>query len=264
MRVRCEYCGSIIEDTDAVCPQCGAPNDAAQPGGTAVPQTIEELKSFCAARSLPLAQMRFFLGQDVQEARAFGIYQDEGGRFVVYKNKADGTRAVRYRGADEAYAVNEIYQKLKSEIANQRDYRASRGSSWSTGKKTRPPIILIVIAILAANLLISSFVRGLRNHSSDNGYYYYNDSYYYNQSDVWYAYDDALYEWVPAVVDEELSENYSDYYESSVYSNSYGVEDFSDSSYYVESDQDSDWDDDDWDWGGSDWDSGSTDWDSDW
>ena len=53
---------------------------------------------------------------DVLQPKAFGIYKDSDGNFVVYKNKGDGTRAERYRGKDEAYAVNEIYQKLRSEI----------------------------------------------------------------------------------------------------------------------------------------------------
>lgn len=62
---------------------------------------------------------RFFIGEDYKEPKAFGIYQD-GNRFIVYKNKADGSRAIRYDGLDEAYAVNEIYLKLKEEIANQK------------------------------------------------------------------------------------------------------------------------------------------------
>lgn len=53
---------------------------------------------------------------DFRQPKAFGIYKDSDGNFVVYKNKGDGTRAERYRGKDEAYAVNEIYQKLRSEI----------------------------------------------------------------------------------------------------------------------------------------------------
>ena len=43
--------------------------------------------------------------------------------FIVYKNKADGTRAVRYKGTDEAYAVNELYLKLKDEILNQKAHQ---------------------------------------------------------------------------------------------------------------------------------------------
>ena len=79
------------------------------------PKTIEELKAFCAEKGMPLEQMRFYIGEDFPEPRAFGIFQDENGEFVVYKNKADGTRSVRYHGTDEAYAVNELYEKLKSE-----------------------------------------------------------------------------------------------------------------------------------------------------
>jgi len=86
---------------------------------TRSPKTIDELKTFCYRHQLPLEQMRFFVGENYQGARAFGIYQDYDGYFVVYKNKADGTRAIRYRGIDEAYAVNEIYQKMKSEIQKQ-------------------------------------------------------------------------------------------------------------------------------------------------
>ena len=120
MRVRCDYCGNYIEDTDKNCPHCGAPNDRMQRSGTKVPKTIEELKAFCAAHHLPLEQMRFFLGEDYRGPRAFGVYKDGEGNFVVYKNKSDGSRAIRYRGTDEAYAVNELYQKMKSEISNQR------------------------------------------------------------------------------------------------------------------------------------------------
>lgn len=47
---------------------------------------------------------------------------EENGEYIVYKNKDDGTRAVRYKGKDEAYAVNEVYLKLKSEILNQKTH----------------------------------------------------------------------------------------------------------------------------------------------
>ena len=50
----------------------------------------------------------------------FGIYRDEDGEFVVYKNKSDGSRAVRYKGLDEAFAVNELYEKLRSEVSERR------------------------------------------------------------------------------------------------------------------------------------------------
>ena len=84
------------------------------------PQTIEELLAFCERHELPLSKMRFFIGLDYPGAKAYGIFKDKNGDFVVYKNKADGSRAVRYRGPDEAYAVNELFQKLKDEASGQR------------------------------------------------------------------------------------------------------------------------------------------------
>lgn len=58
--------------------------------------------------------MRFYIGEDFKEPKAFGVFKDTDGNFVVYKNKADGSRAIRYRGPDETHAVNEIYQKMRS------------------------------------------------------------------------------------------------------------------------------------------------------
>ena len=37
----------------------------------------------------------FFIGEDCREPKAYGIFQTDDGDFVVYKNKADGVRAVR-------------------------------------------------------------------------------------------------------------------------------------------------------------------------
>lgn len=99
-----------------VCPECGFEQ---QRGGillTRIPETIDELKAFCVEQGMPLERMRFFIGEDFKEPKAFGIFQADNGDFVVYKNKADGSRAVRYQGPDEAYAVHELYEKLKSEV----------------------------------------------------------------------------------------------------------------------------------------------------
>lgn len=90
--------------------------------GNQPPKTIAELKEWYKSRNLPPEnETRFFIGKDIGEPRAFGIYEDrDTGEFVVYKNKGNGERAIRYRGWDEAYAVNELYLKLKSEIVNQK------------------------------------------------------------------------------------------------------------------------------------------------
>ena len=118
-KVKCEYCGHFINDTVDTCPKCGAVNNYHRRHADITPQTINELKNWYVARNLPPEHItRFFVGQNIKEPRAFGIYENNG-EFVVYKNKSDGSRAIRYQGADEAYAVNEFYIRLKQEIINQ-------------------------------------------------------------------------------------------------------------------------------------------------
>ena len=128
MKVKCEYCSSMIDDTSDKCPYCGGINKNIRRTVNGTPKTIEELKLWYRQRNLPPEDVtRFFIGKDYKGARAFGIYRD-GDKVVVYKNKSDGSRAIRYEGTDEAYAVNELYLKLKSEILNQKSRNAGKGS----------------------------------------------------------------------------------------------------------------------------------------
>ncbi len=268
MRTKCDYCGHYIEDTDPYCGNCGAPNDHLMRSAEGVPKTIEELQNFCAVHRLPLEKMRFFIGIDYKEPKAFGIYKDENGNFVVYKNKADGTRAIRYRGSDEAYAVNEIYQKMKSEI----QIRKNGGSNTSANnRRTRKKRLSLPVALMITVLpIILAFIiaGAYKSFQPNRGYYNYDDTYYYYQNSSWYYYDEDSDNWDYAEsVDDELSDNYKDYFEGSTYDSDYGTGDFKDTDYYYEAqeqDWDDDWDDDDWDWDGGDWDTGATDWDTDW
>ena len=202
----CEKCGALVSDGSRFCESCGAP--VSQSGGAAVqaapeidggrvgtPQTIEELLAFCERHKLPLAKMRFFIGLDYPGAKAFGIYRDADGQFVVYKNKADGSRAVRYRGPDEAFAVREIFEKLKSEASVQRANAISRRRSAAAAgggtygkaeeaslprQKRRPNKFLIAILALAAAITIGRTVARLRPHYQP-GYYSYGGQTYYSQ-----------------------------------------------------------------------------------
>lgn len=89
------------------------------------PQTIEELSQWYIAHKLPPErETRFFIGKNIQEARAFGIYRS-GNNVVVYKNKANGECKVRYEGPDEAFAVKEFLDRLKEEIYNQKAHNSS-------------------------------------------------------------------------------------------------------------------------------------------
>lgn len=264
------------------------------------PSTIEELKAWAQAKNLPLADMRFFIGENYLQPRAFGIYEDNG-NFIVYKNKSDGSRAVRYSGVDEAYAVGELYDKMCDEIRKRKGSAGNRnsginehsGSSYSPGSYGNSPapgsgnkknpgkiLVIIIVAILAIDFifpsLISGFFRGLgewadSKHAS-NGYYYYNDDYYYYQDGGWYEYDDRDNEWESFTPGNDFLDNYKDYYYGYNYSNDYGVQNFSDSSYYQEPTYDDNdnydndtYDDYDYTWDNNDtWDAGGTDWDSDW
>ena len=130
MKVKCEYCGNYFDDTLEKCPNCGAANNSIRRSTADQPTTVEELKKWYVANGLPPEEVtRFFIGVDYKEPKAFGIFKDEiSGNFVVYKNKADGSRAVRYEGTDEAYAVNELYLRLKQEILEQKAHNLQNGS----------------------------------------------------------------------------------------------------------------------------------------
>lgn len=276
MKIKCDFCDGMYEDTEQFCPGCGAvnpnmKNEANQgSGANQVPQTIEELKAFCESKNLPLNDMRFFLGIDFKEPRAFGIFKDTDGNYVVYKNKADGTRAERYRGSDEAFAVKEIYDKMKSEVDLRRNKHGSSGkpasATFNSGKKTKRKLgDKISAPIICASII--AVIVGISIHVSiktpSRGYYKYNDTYYYCQSsNDWYYFDplDAVWLFVDSI-DSELYDNYSNYYENSYYSEGYGITDFSNTQYYSEPSNNDD--NNDWDYGGN-WDAGDTDWDTDW
>lgn len=120
MKIKCDYCGNLIDDTNEKCPQCGSVNKKVKRTANGAPTTMEGLERFANERGLPLKKMRFFIGEDFRGPRAYGIYKDIlSGDYIVYKNHSDASRSVRYKGPDEAYAVNELYQKLKSEVNNQ-------------------------------------------------------------------------------------------------------------------------------------------------
>lgn len=175
MKVKCDYCGSFIEDTDETCPHCGGVNEHVMRSADGVPKTIEELKALCRAKNLPLEKMRFYIGMDFRQPKAFGIYKDSDGNFVVYKNKGDGTRAERYRGKDEAYAVNEIYQKLRSEIQIRREKNSappqkSAPKAGSSGKRinSRRAGIAFVVGFILLVVILALIPAG--EDRPGNGY----------------------------------------------------------------------------------------------
>ena len=84
MKVVCEYCNSLIKDTEDKCPNCGAGNIHMSRTPVAVPKTMVELQQWCWQKNVTVEKTRFFLGIDSGEICASGIYQDEKtGNFIV-------------------------------------------------------------------------------------------------------------------------------------------------------------------------------------
>lgn len=252
MEVKCEYCGSLISDKDEKCPNCGATNDNFRRSVDGTPKTIEELKQWYIQRKLPPEEVtRFFIGKNISEPRAFGIYE-YAGEYIVYKNKDDGSRAIRYQGKDQAYAVNEIYLKMKAEILNQKAGNTGKGGNGKKNNSQRTWIVIAIAIIIFSNLVNSC------SHRAD-GYYNDGQSLYYNYGNTWYTYS-TLYDDYVETSEPWFSDSKDDYsVDDSAYSNT--TYDFKDSDAWdsiQSSDSDYDWD------SGDSWDSGSTDWGSDW
>ncbi len=272
----------MIDEGQKKCPYCGATISAVNRVADKQPKTIEELKEWYVAHNLPPEEKtRFFIGKDIKEPKAFGIYKDINGDFVVYKNKADGTRAIRYQGVDEGYAVNELYQRLRAEIADQKAHNAGKKKSSppSSGKIGRLiwGLISRSAIIVTAIIVIAGIFAGIMDKGPSRGYYKYKGNDYYYQNSRWYQYASDVDDWLKVDGDDELFDAITDDTEDDYSTSWTSGKSFEDTTWYDtgSSDDSSDWDsdsywddDDDWDsdWG-SDWDSGSdwgSDWDSDW
>lgn len=117
-KVYCSKCNHSYINTLYKCPYCGAANDGEVRILDNIPSTISELIEWYDKQKLASYDItRFFIGIDTNEPKAFGIYYNpDSNNYVVYKNKSDGTRTIRYEGPIEAYAVNELYKKLHSDL----------------------------------------------------------------------------------------------------------------------------------------------------
>ena len=285
MKVKCNYCDQLIDDNLNYCPYCGGSMPTANRTASDQPKTIEELKAWYTAHKLPPENItRFFIGKDIKEPKAFGIYKSQTGDFVVYKNKANGERAIRYQGSDEGYAVNELYQRLRAEIADQKGHAAEKRSaqpSRSTPSRrkgsgigsilgffflTRFGITLLVVLVV--------FLIAIFDNSPSRGYYRYNGDDYYYQSGSWYSYDPAYDSWdymsdsdfLDDIIYDDTADDYrvydhsgTDFEDTSWYdSGSSSSYDSGDYSYDYDWDSDSSWDSYD------SWDSDYSSWDSDW
>ncbi len=247
-------------------------------------RSIQEIKEQAEILGMPLEKMHFYVGEDSKSPKCFGIYKDAQGNTVVYKNKSDGSRSVRYRGKDEAEAAQIFWDKLEDEIRirqknrdwwrHQEDLAASdeygreyqkeirrRKNREKTAKAAKTlPIALAGTAAVA--LLAIGGYRLIQNYNynhPDNGYYTHDSEVYYYQSPNWYMWDTDTWDVYDDVSADEWHDwDYSSQASSEMSTDAYFTE-FEDSGYYVEpsssSSSSSDYDyDDDW----------SSDWDDSW
>ena len=250
------------------------------------PKTIAELQAYCQRHGMPLEKMRFFIGQDYPSPRAFGIYRD-GKNVVVYKNKSDGSRAIRYQGPDEARGVREIYTKLLDECHSRGIYPDGKPVTRSSGGSSKKRkgsgssgcvfgclgffvehfflLIGIFIVVVLLTLLITHAGDGYyRRPGEDRIYYQYASQWYYSDDEGDYWHESYFSPKINGTSLESLGNDWD---------SDWGVSDFRESSAWDDlhssssSDYDS-WDSSDSDWSSSSdydsWDSGGTDWDSDW
>ena len=288
MKIKCEYCNNYIDESEEKCPSCGAPNKNFRRAAIGVPTTIEELKQWYSDHNLPPSEVtRFFIGEDYKSPKAFGIYKDSNtGKFIVYKNKDTGERAIRYEGNDEKYAVNELYMKLKTEIVNQKSINVSRMHTSGIRPRNKNSDFIGGFVLLMFIVLFFCFIyftyTSATNRAS-KGYYHIDEQDYYYGGGHWFVYKDE--DWV-STSKPEYSGSIKDYYNGDYYDSDSDYSDIRDSSVYdydwdrsysgSSSSGSSSWDSsssssshDDWDWDSSwdsddSWDSGSSDWGSDW
>ena len=265
MKIKCSSCGNYYNDLENVCQYCGAENTASKgnKSSSKKPETIIELKKWYSDRKLPPSSVtRFFIGINCKSPKAFGIYQDKiSGNFIVYKNKASGERAVRYEGDDEAYAVNEIYKKLKEQIIEQKKRNNAKsvpvrssvkeaiGSAGSAVMRSgigryflfliiMPVITVIFMVVLGIILVIFGNEPKTGYYDYDGSYYYYNSSTYNEDGYNWYRYIIDENKWSEPinidVMPEEMKKKKTSkkYFLSLLWKKSYSCENFYDSVYY--------------------------------
>ena len=72
----------------------------------------------------------------------------------MYRNRTDGTRSVRYRGKNEAFAVSELLTRLKAEIRNQKSHNGqAAGSGGNTFLCRHPELKIGLISCLLVLLV---------------------------------------------------------------------------------------------------------------
>lgn len=165
----CEYCGKSYNEKRKRCPHCGTPNRAVDRD---CPKTVEGLRNYCKNHDVDPHSLHFHIGSDYRGARAYGIYRDTDGKFVVYKNHRDKRRTELFRDADEGAAVAVLYAKLQRARFGRRKHRRHREGNLAhatSGGRTAARKVAShgsVGQLLTAGLAIILLLAALFLHSS--------------------------------------------------------------------------------------------------
>lgn len=136
--IRCKSCGEWINDTDKFCSNCAAPNtkqvDVTQDN---IPDTIVELRKWYMQQAAINNKIRrYMIGFSSDDPHACGICKS-GDSFIVYENDANGTPTAKYKGSDEAYAVNAMYLLIQSDLSKKNEQVAYRVAESFSGSQER-------------------------------------------------------------------------------------------------------------------------------
>lgn len=247
------YRPDLAEDATEFCPLCGAPvapveEPAPEPAAPAqpetTPRTVEELMALCASHDVPPVSQRFFIGADEKDTPGYGLFLDEFGDYVFYHNHSSGDRAIRYKGRDEGYAVEEMYRRMKAAHLFYRPVARQENSSRSVHHHThssqsrhrrqqiRRRRWAIAIAAVVVLCCVAAVVLRWRALQPKDGYYHYQGRYYYLQHRQWYAYDSVMDKWGETEANPTIVANYQVYYRSTYYWEGSPVSDFCASGFY--------------------------------
>lgn len=247
------YRPDLAEDAEEFCPLCGAPvvmeeetlEQDNTPEQEVVPETIAALRELCVSRSVDAESRGFFLDSNREHHGGYGIYLDNDGDFVFYKNHSSGEKSIRYKGKDEAYAVRELYGRMKKDGCfpltvkkNQPKENSSHGHhrSGSSGKHRRvqrKKRVVIAVALLLVLAVSAAAVYVWYANQPKDGYYHYHDDYYYLQKGSWYCYNSVMEKWEPVIPEAILMTNHKVYYRSIYYWEGSYITDFKDSGFYI-------------------------------
>ena len=136
------------------CPYCGTPNWKLDPN---VPDTVEALQNFCDKRKIHLHKLHFHLMEDYKQPKAYGLYQNEGGQYIVYKNHASGEREISYSGDSEREAVQHLYGSLCRALRGKErhdSHKSSQKSFEKIKKKERQRVAMKFITYMFIAILI--------------------------------------------------------------------------------------------------------------